>query len=343
MPEVVQNTLYVTTEGAYVHRDGLLLKVEIEKETRLAVPIHHLQSVVVFGHSLVSPGALALCAEHGVPVSYLSLHGRLVARVDAPASGNVLLRREQFRWADDPDRCREISRAIVAGKVQNARTLLLRAAREAADAGDAEALRSAADLLGGTIRDLGRAATLDEVRGIEGDAARRYFEAFPRMIRVRDGFPMAGRSRRPPLDPVNALLSFLYAILVHDCAAALTCAGLDPSVGFLHVDRPGRPSLALDLMEEFRPLIADRLVLALINRRQVAPAGFAVREGGAVEMDEKTRKAVLAAYQERKQEEVRHPLLDQKTRVGMLPFIQARLLARCIRGDIPVYPPCVLR
>ena len=248
MSEIIENTLYVTAKGAYIHRDGLTLKVDVEKETRLAVPIHHLQSVAIFGHVLVSPGGLGLCAENGVPVSFLTEYGRLVARVDAPGSGNVLLRREQSRWADSEEKSVGVSKAIVAAKVQNARNLLLRSAREAD--GDSPELRAAADRHADAIRGLPEMKTLDQVRGAEGDAARSYFDAFPQMIRQqKDDFPMNGRSRRPPMDPVNALLSFIYAILAHDCVAALTTVGLDPSVGFLHADRPGRPSLALDLME----------------------------------------------------------------------------------------------
>lgn len=338
------NTLFVLTQGAYLHRDHLTVRVEVERETRLAVPIHHLQSLAVFGHVLVSPGVLELCVEANVPVTFLTEYGRVVARVDAPQSGNVLLRREQFRWADREEASVQVARCCVAGKLQNCRTLLLRAAREIEQPQERQVLQEAAGRLAGSIEALERAQEMDVVRGIEGEAARIYFEAFGLMIRQqREAFPMNGRNRRPPLDPVNALLSFLYALLLHDCISALTVAGLDSSVGFLHEDRPGRPSLALDVMEEFRPLVADRLVLALINRRQVAPDDFVRRDGGAVEMTDAARKVVIVAYQQRKQEEVLHPLLEQTTRVGLLPFIQARLLARHVRGDLAAYPPCVLR
>lgn len=342
--EVIQHTLYVTTQGAYLHRDHLSLQVEIEKKIALSVPIHQVQSVALFGNVLVSPGALDLCVESGAPVSFLTEHGRLTARVDAPASGNVLLRREQFRQADRPEKCMAFGRNIVAGKIQNQRTLLARSARESDNDADRDVITRAIALLDRRLAGLELAATLDEVRGLEGEAAKEYFEAFTYMIRQqREHFLMSERNRRPPLDPLNALLSFSYAILVHDCASALMAAGLDPSVGFLHVDRPGRPSLALDLMEEFRPLVADRVVLALINRRQINPDGFIKLEGGAVEMTKETKKALLTTYSERKQEEVTHPVLEQKTRIGLLPFIQAKLLARTIRGELPGYPPCVLR
>jgi CRISPR-associated protein Cas1 len=341
---VRENTLYVLTEGAYLHRDHLTLLVQVEKETKLAVPIHHLSSVAVFGSIMVSPSAMALCAETGVAVSFLSMHGRLMARVDAPGSGNVLLRREQFRQADRPQASAAFAKQFVAGKIRNARSLALRAARESDVAEDVGRLEAAARDMANALRALETSEELDVIRGREGEAARAYFSAFSAMVRhERDTFAMRERTRRPPRDPINALLSFTYALLLHDCTAALTAVGLDPSVGFLHEDRPGRPSLALDLMEEFRPLIADRLVLSLINRRQVEGKGFQIRDGGAVEMNETTRRGVVEAYQARKQEDVTHPVLQQTIRLAEAPFLQARLLARCIRGDLPAYPPCVLK
>ncbi len=340
--DVQLNTLYVVTRGASLRRDHLTVTVWVERQRRLAVPIHQLESVAVFGGAHVTPDVLHLCAEHGVAVTFLTESGRLVSRVDAPGSGNVLLRREQFRWADRPERRALVARALVAGKVHNTRNLLLRGAREAADPADQAPLQAAARHLADVIPRLAGLSDENVVRGHEGDAARVYFEAFPALIRQgREAFRMVGRSRRPPLDRVNALLSFLYALLLSDCSAAAATAGLDPSVGFLHVDRPGRPGLALDLMEEFRPLIADRLALALINRQQVKPDDFVTQEGGAVQLTEAARRAVLAAYQQRKREEVTHPLLEQKVSVGRLPSLQARVLARHIRGDLPAYVPCV--
>jgi CRISPR-associated protein Cas1 len=342
--EVQLNTLYVVTQGAGLRRDHLTVRVVVEKQTRLVVPIHHLDSIAVFGNVYVSPGLLQLCAENGVAVCFLTESGRLISRVDAPGSGNVLLRRTQFRWADRPECCVGIARAIVAGKVQNCRNLLLRAGRESDDPGDQAALQTAAARLADTIRALPAAGDTEAVRGHEGDSARVYFAAFSSMVRqARDTFRLEQRTRRPPLDPVNALLSFVYSLLLQDCVAAVTAAGLDPSVGFLHVDRPGRPGLALDLMEEFRALLADRLVLALINRQQVKAGGFLTQEGGAVQMEDGTRRTVLAAYQQRKREQVTHPLLEQKVTVGRLPFLQAKVLARHLRGDLPAYVPCVLK
>jgi CRISPR-associated protein Cas1 len=342
--EVQLNTLFVVTRKATVRRDHLTLKVVVENATRLTVPIHQLDGLAAFGGVHVTPSAMALCAEHNVAVSFLTESGRLLARVDAPGSGNVLLRREQFRAAADEGKRAAVSKAVVAGKIHNARNLLLRSARETAVADDQRALASAADRMGDALPRLGTAADADSARGYEGDAARLYFDVFGRLVlKNREAFTPNGRTRRPPLDRMNALLSFLYGLLRHDCAAALQAAGLDPSVGFLHTDRPGRPGLALDLMEEFRPLIADRVALTLVNRQQVAADGFVVRDGGGVEMTEATRRAVIGEYQRRKRDEVTHPTLGQKCPVGRLWFLQARILARVLRGDLPQYVPCVLK
>lgn len=343
--EVHLSTLYVTTAGAYVHRERRTVVVEVEKQVRARIPVHHLDGIAVFGPAVVSSGAVELCAETGIALTFLGETGRLIARIDAPRSGNVLLRREQFRRADCPLSAAALARFFVAGKIHNARNTLLRASRESDSAEDVAAFNHAASILGQHVEALPRAPDVDSIRGHEGDAARVYFGAFPRLVRPprRADFPMNGRSRRPPLDPVNCLLSFLYALVLRDCVAALTAAGLDPDVGFLHVDRPGRPGLALDLLEEFRTLVADRLVLALINRQQVGPADFASREGGAWELTSSGRKAVIQAYLARKRDELSHPLLDTPIRVGLLPFLQARLLSRHVRGDSEAYVPCILR
>lgn len=338
------NTLFVTTQGAYVTRDHQTLRVKIDGKVRLTVPLHHLESVVCFGRVSVSPAVLTTCAEHRLGFSFLSEQGRFLARVEPPIHGNVLLRRRQYRLADDAAERLRLARPMIAAKIQNSRNTLLRAARDGAAEEDALALRSAATHLAAVLADLPRAADLDTARGIEGETARTYFGVFSRMVRQeRQVFAMTSRSRRPPRDPINALLSFVYALVRHDCHSALECVGLDPAVGYLHVDRPGRPSLALDLMEEFRTLVADRLVLALINRRQVQAAGFSTDPAGGVQMDDKTRRALLVAYQERKREEVTHPLLGEAVPVGLLPHLQARLLARTLRGDIEDYPALVLK
>lgn len=340
--ELMQNTLYVLTQGAYLRRDHLTVQVEVEGKVRLGVPIHNLEAIVAFGHVMPSPALLAGCAENGVSVTFLSESGRLLARVDGPVSGNVLLRREQFRWADRPEMALKLARAFVAGKLQNARGNLMRSARETE--GPRAALDAAAEAQAAGIRRVERAEDLDTVRGIEGAAAKEYFSAFGGMLRQgQEDFQMSGRTRRPPLDRMNALVSFLYALLLADCMGALVGAGLDPNVGFLHADRPGKPSLGLDLMEEFRPLLADRLALTLVNRRQVQAEGFAVREGGAVEMKEATRREVVGAWRERKKETVTHPLLEQTMNAGLLIHTQARILARVIRGGLEHYVPCWLK
>jgi len=358
--DLQQNTLYLTTPGTYVARDHLTLQVEVpvyppdlppEKrhrdaatETRkLSVPIHHLESVCIFGPSSISPPAMALCWEHGVAINFLSENGYLQARVTGVADTSVTLRRTQFRVADDPARAAAIARQIVAGKIQNSRNSLLRGGRETEDAAEQAQLANATDALAQQLFDLGKThPPLDQVRGVEGMAAQTYFSVFGLLLKQqRTEFSFTTRSRRPPQDRINCLLSFLYALVRHDCIAALTSIGLDPFVGFLHVDRPNRPSLALDLMEEFRPWLSDRLAVTLINRQQIQPGHFNLREGGAVEFTDIGRKLVIKAYQERKQESLNHPLLEQNLRLAQLPFIQARILARHLRAEVPDYLPLV--
>jgi CRISPR-associated protein Cas1 len=290
-----------------------------------------------------SPFLLGHCAEHGVAVSLLTENGRFLARVQGPGSGNVLLRREQYRWADDPKRSAEMARYVVTSKVANSRNVLLRAARDHGGDGRDERLRAAAQRLADCPRRLqGPDLLLDEVRGIEGEAGAAYFGAFDSLVTSdEEAFRIGGRNRRPPLDPVNCLLSFLSTLLVHDIRAAIECVGLDPAVGFLHRDRPGRPGLALDILEEFRAVVADRLALSLINLGQVKPRGFRKLESGAVRMDDDTRKEVIVAYQKRKQEVLEHPFLQEKMAVGLLWHTQALLLARHIRGDLDGYPPYI--
>jgi CRISP-associated protein Cas1 len=308
------------------------------------VPIHNLEGIVCFGNVGCSPYLMGFCGRNNVTLSFLSERGRFLARVVGPTSGNVLLRREQYRRADEPASSAEIARAIVTAKVASSRSFLVRAARERPEGAGADALRAAGDRLRQLLGELGRATELDSVRGLEGLAARVYFEVFDHLIvHQKDDFRFAGRSRRPPGDLVNALLSFVYTLVRHDLTSALESTGLDPAVGFLHRDRPGREGLALDLMEEFRSFLADRLVISLINRRQVKAGGFEHGESGGVWMDDDTRKEVLVAYQNRKQEEITHPFLDEKTTVGMLFQLQALLLARFLRGDLDGYPPFVAK
>ena len=335
------NTLYVTTQGAYLRKEGETVVVEIEREVRLRLPLLNLGGIVAFGNVLVSPFLLGACADSGVAVSFLTENGRHLADVVGAPSGNVLLRREQYRRADDAAGSAQLARAFVAGKVANARHVLRRAAREN---GSASALDAAAEVMGHRLRSLAGTDTLDAIRGVEGDAAAAYFGVFAQMIvQQRDDFSFGDRNRRPPLDRVNALLSYIYTLLRFDVASALAAHGLDPAVGFLHRDRPGRDGLALDVMEEFRSPLADRLALALVNRQQLRPAHFRTAENGAVLLTEDGRKEVLAAWQKRKQDEVDHPFLEEKLPVGLLPHAQALLLARHLRGDLDAYPPFAWR
>lgn len=359
MDNIQQNTLYLTTPGSYVARDHLTLQVDVpiypdelpparrKRENaagakKLAIPIHHLESVCIFGPCTVSGPALELCWENGVAVHYLTWMGQLQARLSGVADTSVTLRRTQFRTADAPAPCLAIARQMIAGKIQNSRNSLLRASRETDSPEEATSLGAIVDSLARQLRSLPQIETLDALRGAEGMASASYFSVFELILKQqREAFRFIARSRRPPRDRINCLLSFLYAIVRHDCLTALTVSGLDPFVGFLHVDRPNRPSLALDLMEEFRPWLADRLAVTLINRQQITSSHFVEREGGAVEFTDSGRKLVLQAYQQRKQEKLQHALLDQNLRIAQLFFIQARVLARTLRGDLPAYVPFV--
>lgn len=335
------NTVYVTSEGAALRKDGENLVAEVEGAERSRVPLHMLSAVVVFGAIHVSPPLMVALAGAGITLTFLDRNGRFQARLEGPVAGNILLRRAQYRACDRPE---EIVRSIVIGKVANQRAVLMRSLRDygAEQAPeDRGALDRVTDRLAHILRRVERAdETLDQLRGSEGEAAQLYFSVFGQLIRAPDeAMRWTGRSRRPPLDPVNALLSFLYTLLAHDCRSALEGVGLDPAAGFLHRDRPGRPSLALDLMEELRPVLADRLALSLINRRQLRARDFETRDGGAVMMGEEARRTVLTAWQERKREERLHPFLEEKVPFGLVPHVQAQMLARHLRGDLDAYPP----
>jgi len=343
MPEVVQNVLYLTTPGLYVSRDHLTFVIEREHQRVLAIPAHHVESVCVLHNDVVlSHGAMGLALEQGIAVNYLDENGRLRARVTGVPDTSVTLRRAHFRAADDAATSLRIARCMVAGKLQNARNSLLRGGRESQDEASASALERAVHDLGRRIQSLPDVPDLDTLRGVEGFAAQTYFSVFGHLLKQqREDFFFQTRTRQPPLDRVNCLLSFLYALIRHDCISALTAAGLDPFVGFLHAERANRPALALDLMEEFRPWLADRLAVTLINRKQIKPEDFQVREGGAVELTTNGRKSVIKAYQERKRESIQHPLLGQQLVIGRLFFVQARLLARVLRGDTENYIPLI--
>jgi CRISPR-associated protein Cas1 len=338
------NTLFITTDGAYLAKQGEAIAVRIERKTRLRVPLHNLDGVACFGRVGCSPALMGACAERGITISMLDANGRFRAAIVGFAPGNVLLRREQYRVADNLEAAVLIARNMVAAKIANSRSVLLRTARETNDASVRTSLEKAATRLANEVESARVCLSLDSLRGTEGGAADIYFSEFPRLIAAQSGdFRFTSRSRRPPLDPLNSLLSFLYSMLAHDARSACESVGLDAAVGLLHRDRPGRPGLALDLMEEFRPFIADRLALSLVNRRQVAVSGFKSTETGAVLMDDDTRKTVLVAYQKRKQEVISHPILGEKTTIGLLVHLQARLLARRLRGDLDAYPPFIWR
>ena len=338
------NTLYLTTPETYLRLDNDTLRVEVDHETRLRVPLHHLSAVVCFGHIGLSAPLMHRLAEGGIALVLLDDNGRFKARLEGAVSGNVLLRQAQFQRVADAAFTLDMARACVAGKIKNTRQVLLRGAREAKSDDEAKTLARLADDLAASLRALPAAASLDALRGLEGEAARQYFSGLSLLVRPdqRAAFAMDGRTRRPPRDRFNALISFLYAMWMNDCRSALEAAGLDPQVGFLHALRPGRAALALDLMEEFRPW-ADRLALTLINRGQLAASDFVLREGGGVSLQPDARKAVVVAYQERKKDEINHPLLAQSVPLGLVPLVQARLLARALRDDAAPYVPFVAK
>ncbi len=338
------NTLYVTTQGAYLHKEGETVSVKVDREVRLQLPVHTLGSIVCFGNVSCSPFLMGFCGEKNVGISFLSENGRFLARVEGPVSGNVLLRREQYRKADSEEASLKIARACTAGKLMNARTVLMRALRDHCSRPGMDVVSKAAEYLLHHIKYIDKHNSLDSLRGLEGDAAAAYFNVFDNMItNQKEQFFFHERSRQPPLDNMNALLSFIYVLLSHDVESALEGVGLDPAVGFLHRDRPGRASLALDIMEELRPILADRLALSLVNLQQIDAKGFKTSESGAVVMNDETRKKILVAYQERKREELTHPYIDEKIEIGLIPHVQALLLARYIRGDIDGYPPFIWR
>lgn len=335
------NTVYVTTEGSALKKDGENLVADVDGVERARVPLHMLASVVTFGPILISPALIGACAERGITISLMDRAGRFQARIEGPVTGNVLLRRAQYKAADQ---AKDIVRSIVMGKIANQRAVIRRALRDYGTEMGAPArteLEHAADRMAAILRRVQFADdSIDRLRGSEGEAANLYFGVFDHLIRSPDAeLRWTCRSRRPPLDAMNALLSFLYTLLTHDCRSACETAGLDPAVGFLHRDRPGRPSLALDLMEELRAPLADRLALSLVNRRQIRAGDFRHLDGGAVLLSDEGRRTVLTAWQERKKEERQHPFLQEKAPFGLVPWLQAQMLARHLRGDIDAYPP----
>ena len=335
------NILYVTTPESYLSKDGENVVVSVKQEERFRIPIINLEGIITFGYMGASPGLMKLCADNGVSLSFLSPNGRFIGRLQGPVHGNVLLRKTQYQINDDIERSLHFAQLFVAGKIQNYKTILQRFIR---DNGDSIQIADAIKSLEKSKQWALNANDLPSLIGVEGDAANSYFEVFPMLLlHQKDGFPFHGRNRRPPKDAVNAMLSFVYALLANETAAALESVGLDPYVGFLHSLRPGRTSLALDLMEELRAYLGDRLVLSLINRKQVSPNDFITQGESGVIMTDNCRKTVLTAWQNRKKETIVHPYLEEKIAIGLLPYVQALLLARTIRGDLDDYPVFLIR
>lgn len=336
------NVLYVTNPDAYLAKDGENLLVKVKEKEIFRTPIHYLEGIVTFGYMGASPALLGMCMEKGVSVSFLTEHGKHQATVLGSPRGNVLLRRKQYRLADSAIESAKLASMFVIGKIANCRTVLRRFISDYGETIETSEVAETCKMMARNVIRLRKELSLDEVRGIEGETARKYFSVLDRLIVLqKECFYIVGRNRRPPQDNVNALLSFLYSLLMHETKSALETVGLDPYVGFLHRDRPGRAGLALDVMEEFRPYLADRLALTLINRRQITGDGFLKKESGAVVMRDMVRKIVIEAWQKRKREEIIHPFLEKKILVGQLPYAQALLLARHLRGDMETYPPFV--
>lgn len=336
------NILYVTTPDAYLAKDGENVVISVGGEKKMQLPIHTLEGIVCFGYCGASPALMHFCAQSGVGLAFHDPHGKFMARVQGPVQGNVLLRKCQYTTANDDLSALTIARNIISAKVVNSRAVLQRAAREHANHEIAQELKNVADKLKRALFDIQKTMDLASLRGVEGDCAKMYFSVFNHMIlQQKETFVFAGRNKRPPTDRVNALLSFLYTMLAHDVQSALESVGLDPYVGFLHQLRPGRPALALDIMEEFRATLADRVALSLINKRQLGANSFVVKENGTVLLDKDQKRTVLEAWFNRKKDVVEHPFLKEKVEVGLLPYVQALLLARYLRGDLDAYPPFI--
>ncbi|MBK5252106.1 MAG: type I-C CRISPR-associated endonuclease Cas1 [Peptostreptococcaceae bacterium] len=338
------NTLYITNPDVYLSREGEQVVVKNEGKKSIAVPIHNLEGIISFGYCGASPALMGLCAEKGVSVTFLTEYGKYLASVQGPFSGNILLRKEQFRIAEDSERRLGVSVNFIVAKIMNSRTVLKRAIRDYEEIAGKQQISFVVERLGRQAENARHALNEDELRGIEGDAAKMYFGVFDNLIlHEKESFFFHGRSRRPPLDNMNALLSFTYVLLAHEVKSAIEAVGLDPAAGFFHKDRPGRNGLALDMMEELRAYLADRFVLSLVNRRQVSAKDFVVKENRAILMDDDMRKKLLTEWQKRKRIDIKHPYTKEKISLGLLPYIQAQLMARFIRGDIDGYPPFLWR
>ena len=334
------NVLYVTSPEAYLSLDGENVVVKKSENSSVRLPLHNLENIVCFSYLGASPALMSACAERSIGLAFLTPHGRFQARVSGKVKGNVLLRKKQYRVSDREEESIPIAASFLLGKIANSRKVIERALRDHSMLVNVQALSEVSASLKATLKEITLCKTISDLMGYEGSAAKLYFNVFDQLIlQQKEDFKFEQRTRRPPLDNMNALLSFLYTLLTNETASALETVGLDPYVGFLHQDRPGRPSLALDLMEELRPVFADRLALNLVNRRQINGKGFAVKESGGVLMDDETRKIVIKSWQERKSDEIVHPFLNEKIPFGLLPHVQAMLLARYLRGDLDAYPP----
>jgi CRISPR-associated protein Cas1 len=338
------NTLYVTTPESYLTRDGQNVVVSIKSEEKFRIPIHNIEGIVCFGYMGASPGLIGLCADHNVGLTYATENGWFLGRFIGKINGNVLLRRKQFRMADSDTDSVNIAKMFISGKLANCRNVLQRAKRDHEQSINTDSFDESINIINNKLRSIQRSKNLDEIRGNEGEGAMAYFSVFDQMIlHQKEDFYFHQRSRRPPLDNVNAMLSFVYTLLMHEVTTALETVGLDPCVGFLHRDRPGRSSMALDLMEEFRPYLADRLVLSLVNRKQVNSKGFIHQETTGVYTTDATRKEIISAWQKRKQESIVHPFLNEEIPIGLLPYVQSLLFARFLRGDLDNYPVFIMK
>ena len=334
------NTLYITNPDRYLSLDGETVVIQNHDEIIGRIPLHNIDSIVTFGYTGASPALMGACAKRNISLSFMTHYGKFLARATGEINGNVTLRKEQYRISDDEKRSTNIAKSFITGKLYNSKSVINRAVRDYPNRVDILKLSEKSELLNNSLLQISQAESAEQLRGIEGESATIYFSVFDDLIlQQKDDFYFHGRNRRPPLDNVNAMLSFSYSLLASMCASALECVGLDPYVGFLHTDRPGRVSLALDLMEELRAIFADRFVLTMINKKKINEKGFIKKENGAVLMEDETRKNFLSEWQNKKQEIIKHPFLEEKVEWGMLPYVQVLLLARFIRGDLDAYPP----
>lgn len=336
----LMNTLYVTSPDTYLSLDGENIVVLKDDKEKIRIPMHNLEGIVAFGYTGASPALMRYCTKNNIALTFLSQSGKFSARIVGETKGNVVLRREQYRIADDEKRSLTIARNCIIGKLYNSKSVVKRAIRDHSQRIDTEQFEKIVLQLNNCLTLVQQANSLDELRGYEGEAAVRYFSILDQLIlQQKDSFYFHARNKRPPLDNMNAMLSFVYTLLAHETSAALESVGLDPYVGFMHTDRPGRISLALDIMEELRSIFVDRFVISLVNKRIVNENGFEKQENGAVMMTDSTKKEILRNWQERKQDKIKHPFLNETVEWGLVPYIQAMLLARFIRGDLDEYPP----